>query len=218
MDFLAGLLVGIAIEEYCAVDAPHHTSKGLAVAGDANRGRGASATKDAGRLVYTLTPMSPQEGQQFGLPEAERRALVRLDSAKVNLAPPSAEAKWFRLISVPLGNATHLYPNGDNVQTVEPWQPPDTWKDLDHALLNRILDDIDAGLPNGSRYSAAPKAAARAAWQVLAERAPGKTEKQAREVIQTWLKTGTLYTEEYEDPADRKKRTGLRVNNAKRPS
>lgn len=122
------------------------------------------------------------------------------------------------MVGVPLGNATDLYRRGDEVQTVEPWTPPDTWAALDAPLLNRILDQIERGLPNGSRYSAASKAEERAAWRVIAEHAPFKTEEQAREVIKTWLKTGTLYTEDYDDPQRREKLKGLRVQPAKRPS
>ena len=52
------------------MDVPHHTNKGLAAAGDANKGRGATAAKDAARLVYTLTPMTPEEAKMLGLDEA----------------------------------------------------------------------------------------------------------------------------------------------------
>ncbi len=218
IDHVCTLLVSIAIDRNCAVDLPHHTRKGLASPGDGDRGRGASAMKDAARLVYTLTPMSPEEAEQFGIAEADRRSLIRMDSGKVNIAPPSREARWFRLVGVPLGNSTEAYPNGDEVQTIEPWQPPDTWAGLDHAMLNRVLDQIEAGLPNGSRYSAAGPARERAAWRVVVEHAPEKTEKQVREIIRAWLKSGTLYEDEYTDPERRAVVKGLRVNAAKRPS
>ncbi|MGH6681760.1 MAG: AAA family ATPase, partial [Bradyrhizobium sp.] len=147
VDFVCCLLTAIAHDADCAVDIPHHTRKGKGDgAGDSDRGRGASSMKDAARLVYTLTPMTPEEAEQFGLQETDRRSLVRLDSGKVNIAPPSSKATWFRIIGVPLENGSELYPRGDNVQTVDPWQPPDTWAELDHPLLNRILDQIDAGL------------------------------------------------------------------------
>jgi hypothetical protein len=81
-----------------------------------------------------------------------------------------------------------------------------------------VLDDLQAGLPNGSRYSSAGKAEDRAAWQVVLKHAPGKTERQARDIIKAWLKSSLLYAENYEDPEQRKKRSGLRVNAAKRPS
>ena len=87
IDFVCGLLAEIGIDLDCAMDVPHHTNKGLAAAGDANKGRGATSAKDAARLVYTLTPMTPDEAEMFGLDEAERRFLVRYDSAKVNIAP-----------------------------------------------------------------------------------------------------------------------------------
>jgi hypothetical protein len=218
IDYVCTLLSTIAIDRDIAIDLPHHTNKGIQTAGDANRGRGASASKDAARLVYTLTPMTADEAQQFGLDEGERRRLVRLDSAKINIAPPSSAATWFRLVGVPLSNGNDAYPNGDTVQTVERWTPPELWADLDSPLLQRILDDIDAGLPNGSRYSAANRAGDRAAWRVLVHHAPGKSEKQAQEVIKAWMKSGLLYAEDYEDPEQRKQRTGLRVNSTKRPS
>ena len=49
IDYVCTLLVSIAIDLDCAVDLPHHASKGAATPGDANRGRGASAMKDAAR-------------------------------------------------------------------------------------------------------------------------------------------------------------------------
>jgi hypothetical protein len=218
IDFVCGLLATIAIDTNCAIDMPHHTNKGLAPAGDANKGRGASAMKDALRLVYTLTPMSPEEAQMFGLDEGQRRSLIRLDSGKVNIAPPSSDATWFQLVGIPLDNATEAYPAGDHVQTVERWHPPDTMAGLDSRLLNRILDDIEAGMADGQRYSGANAAGKRAAWLAVQAAAPNKTEKQCRAVIVTWLKSGTLITEEYEDPIQRRTRSGLRVAIAKRPS
>jgi hypothetical protein len=217
IDFVCGLLAEIAIDLNCAMDVPHHTNKGLATAGDANKGRGASAAKDAARLVYTLTPMTPEEAGMFGLDEGDRRFLVRYDSAKVNIAPPSIQAKWFRIIGMPLGNFTDTYPAGDNVQSVEPWIPPDTWAGTDNAMLNRILDDLDAGMPGGQRYSHVNAAEKRAAWPVVQKHCPDKEEAQCRAVIQTWVKGGTLIKESYYDPVEHKDRVGLSVAAAKRP-
>jgi AAA domain len=218
IDEVVEILADLAVKYDIAVDVPHHTAKGQADPGNANRGRGASAMKDAARLVYTLSPMTEEEGQRFGLAETERRLLVRMDSGKVNIAPPMAEAKWFKLVGVPLGNGTDLYPNGDEVQTVEPWTPPDTWAGLSSPLLNQILTDIDAGMPDGNRYSDAPSATDRAAWPLVLKHAPAKTEAAARQVIRAWVKSGLLAHAEYENPATRKKVKGLRVDNAKRPS
>ena len=55
MDDVCELLTKIAIDLNVAVDIPQHTKKGQQTAGDADAGRGASSTRDAGRLFYTLT-------------------------------------------------------------------------------------------------------------------------------------------------------------------
>jgi AAA domain len=217
VDDVAQLLSDLAAEYDIAVDIPHHTRKGSGEPGDAARGRGASATKDAGRLIYTLTTMSSEEAKAFGIAEDGRRFYVRMDSAKVNITPV-ARAKWFRLIGIPLGNATKLYPSGDIVQTVEPWSPPELWADLNAQLLNLILTDIDAGLPDGNRFSDARSAKERAAWRLVVKHAPQKTEAQAREIIRTWVKNGVLESYFYENPVTRHQNTGLRVDDAKRPS
>ncbi len=162
--------------------------------------------------------MMARFGGEGGTPVTWRADYCSISWRRCRPAARSREAKWFKLVGVPLGNGTDLYPSGDDAQTVEPWTPPDMWDGLNSALLNRILDQIEAGLPNGSRYSSAPKAEGRAAWRVVVEHAPDKTERQARDVIKAWLKTGLLLVEDYEDPNRREKLKGLRVNAAKRPS
>ena len=174
--------------------------------------------KDGGRLIYTLATMTVEEAQAFGVPEEQRRCLIRMDHAKVNIAPPMAHAKWFRIIGVPLGNETALYPQGDVVQTVEPWTPPEVWTDLSIDLLNRILTTIDAGLPDGNRFTDGPRSSERSAWKVIVEHAPTKTEAQAREVVRMWVKNGVLVRRDYTNPQTRKEVVGLYVDNDKRPS
>ena len=218
IDHVATILTRLAVTHNIAVDVPHHVSKGAADAGNADRGRGASAFKDAARLVYTLTAMTEEEAKGMNITEADRRFLVRVDSAKVNIAPPAKHATWFRLIGVPLLNGTDEYPNGDEVQTVEPWTAPDTWAGLSSVILNQILTDIDAGMENGQRYSSASAAGDRAAWRVVEKHCSTKSEAQCREIIKTWLQNGVLVAGDYEDPIQRHKRSGLRANSAKRPS
>lgn len=137
---LCRVLTDLGAKYDIAVEAPQHTSKGPAEPGNASRGRGASSMNNGGRLVYTLTVMSPEEAQCFGIPESERTGFIRMDSAKVNITKRLTAARWFHLIGVRLGNATDMYPNGDDVQTVEPWRPPNAWEHLSAPILNRILD------------------------------------------------------------------------------
>jgi hypothetical protein len=210
IDKVTQILVDLTHEYNIAVDAPHHTSKGAADPGNADKGRGASAMKDAMRLVYTLTPMSEEEAKLLGVDPVLRKSFVRYDSGKVNVAPPTRKAKWFRIVGVKCGNATEIYPNGDEVQTVEPWAPPEIWVDLTDELKDEIIAAIDSGLPDGTRYSNAPNADDRAAWKVIKKYLPDKNEAQAREIIKTWLDDGTLESKKYDNPVTRKPAKGLK--------
>jgi hypothetical protein len=217
VDMVMQLLADMMAKYGIAIDTPHHMSKGTSEPGNANRGRGATAMKDAARLVYTLTKMNTQEAETFGVKDDERRFLVRMDSAKVNITPDLSSARWFRLVGVKLGNCTETYPHGDDVQTVEPWEPPDTWGSLSGPLLDRILTAIAAGLPDGNFYTDAPSATDRAAARVVVAHAPHKTEGQARQIIRTWVENGVLVPFEYMNPKTRKDVRGLKVDDAKRP-
>ena len=219
IDEVMSVLAEMAIKHNIAIDVPHHVSKGPADPGNANRGRGASSMKDGARRVHTLAGMSTVEASNLGVAEELRRRLIRMDSAKVNIAPPLTSARWFRLVGVPLGNGNELYPNGDEVQTVEPWEPPNAWAGLSYHLLNVILDDIDAGLPDGNRYSEHQNVTMeRAAWRVVTKHAPDKVEADARDIIKTWVKNAVLVHHEYKNPVTSKTVSGLRVDNTKRPT
>lgn len=80
---------------------------------------------------------------------------------KVNITPPSRKAVWLHLVGVKIGNASELYPHGDEVQVAEPWFPPDMWKDVSDEQMDKILADIDKGMDNGSRYTADARAKTR---------------------------------------------------------
>lgn len=215
IDEVAQILTGLADQFNIAVDVPHHMAKGAADPGNANRGRGASSLKDALRLVRTATVMTTEEAKAFGLSEAERRRLIRIDDAKLNIAPMT-EANWFRLVGVDLGNGNDAYPSGDQVQTVEVWSPPDLFFGIS-AVLDKILDEIEAGLPDGNRYSSAPNTD-RPAWRVIDKHCPGKGEGPARQIIKTWIGSGLLIAKEYDNPKTRKPVKGLWVEPKKRPS
>ena len=216
VDLVAQVLTDLMFKYNIGVDVPHHVSKpgakGEAEPGDANRGRGASAMKDAARLVYTLNVMTKTEAEPFQIDEANRFAYIRMDKGKVNIAPPARKAVWFHLVGVSLGNENEMYPHGDEVQAVEPWFPPDMWKDVDDDQMKKILADIDKGLEDGSRYSDAQAATTRAAWRVVVKHIPKKTEKQAKEIINTWVKNKVLLSEEYHNPKARKSELGLKEN------
>lgn len=69
IDDVVQILTDMAAKYDVGIDVPHHTSKGPADPGNAGRGRGASAMKDGGRLIYTLSTMTVEEAQAFGVSE-----------------------------------------------------------------------------------------------------------------------------------------------------
>jgi hypothetical protein len=158
IDEVCILLANLAAENNIAADIIHHARKGAANPGDAERSRGASATVDACRLVRTVTRMTEADAATLGVSQEDRQALVRVDDAKINLVPRSGDAMWFKLVGVALENGTMDYPNGDNVHTVELWIPPTNFAGVATATWNAIIDEIDAGLPSGQRYSSANNA------------------------------------------------------------
>jgi hypothetical protein len=212
IDIFAGMLADLAVEKNIAVDLLAHERKGGVsgtAVGDANRSRGASSLKDAQRLAKTLTPMSAEEAAALGISDVERVSLVRMDNAKVNIAPPSRAADWFKIVSVNLGNSTEAYPNGDNVQAAERWEPPAMFGGMELADLNRVLKRLGAGLDDGQRYSLANAAKGRAAWTVVQEQFPNLTPERCRAMIALWQKNAMFEVGEYDDPTRRDKRIGI---------
>jgi AAA domain len=216
MDFVCELLIDIAQRYNIAIDSPAHTHKGAIVAGDADARRGGSAQRDAGRLDYTLTVMSEGEAEQFGISPDDRKSHVRLDKAKANIVRVM-KASWFRLVSVRLDNPTALYPEGDEVQAIERWTPPETWADMSSEQLDAILDEIETGMPNGQRYSKGGAARTRAAWHAVRKYCPAKPEAQCREIIKQWSEAKVLFEADYDDPVSRKREHGLHVDHNNRP-
>jgi RecA-family ATPase len=106
IDLVVQALTYIAAETGCAISIVHHTRKlskgGSATRGNADSGRGASALKDAARIVHTLYGMDEKEAQEYGVDPVDAKWYVRLDDAKMNLAPPGGYVAWFQKQSIRL--------------------------------------------------------------------------------------------------------------------
>ena len=101
----------IAAQTGAAIIAIHHTRKlsdSGSVAGNADIARGASAFKDAARVIATLTPMSKDEGKALKFDEQTRSRHFRLDFAKQNFSPACVNETWFRMESCLIGNGEHV--------------------------------------------------------------------------------------------------------------
>jgi len=214
MDLVIEIFADIAIRRDVGVDLPHHVSKGPADPGNADRGRGGSAFKNGGRLVHTLAGMSADEAKRFKLSDDERLELVRVDPAKVNLVRRrSADAKWFRLVGVHLGNTWDpRFPHGDTVQTVEPWAPPAS-EPLLPSELAEIFTALRAGPRPGEFYSANRNNSFWAGIRIV--KLTGKTENEAADLLRDWINNGVLTEGEYYSSQKHRRLTRVTLDEAK---
>jgi hypothetical protein len=223
MDAAATAWAEVADITGAAVLLVHHVRKGSAGPGQAARpdveaARGGKALTDAARAAFILAAMTAEEAEATGISPRERWRHIRLDDAKANMAPRADDARWFRLESVSLGNATADYPHGDHVAAIAPWSPKTAWSALSPADCNRALDVIAAGAGDGVLFSARRGGMGAERWAGHALTEPfGLTPTQAAEVIGAWLRNGLLREVSYRDPAQRKTRTGLAVVDSRRP-
>jgi hypothetical protein len=134
MDAVVKAFALVADRANCAIDLVHHSRKLNGADADIDAARGGSAIAGAVRAARALNAMNTEAAKAFGIEERDRRSYVRVDDAKANLAPPSA-ARWFKLTSEPMGNATPDRPE-DFVAVAEPWTPPDMLGGLtlDHLI------------------------------------------------------------------------------------
>lgn len=124
----------IAHETNCAIELVHHLRKQGDKEATAESSRGAIALVAAARSVRVLNRMTKEEAQRAG--ERSHRGFFSLVDDKNNLAPPTADADWFRIVGVALAN-------GDNVGVVEPWKWPDPFEGITAANLLSVQRAVD---------------------------------------------------------------------------
>lgn len=125
-NLLAGALRQIAHETGAAVVLLHHASKVAAMDMDTagvSASRGASAFTDMARDVRQLVRMTETEAGKFGITPGARRSYFRVENGKANMAL-AADARWIKIVGVPLNNGMGLWPLGDVVGAAQSWTPP----------------------------------------------------------------------------------------------
>src|SRR5262249_17171340 len=198
----------IAQEANCAMHLWHHTRKSGGEKATIESARGAVAFIDACRSARVLETMHTKQHEE--LREIEPDMLppgfyIRAFNGKRNFAPPADQSNWFKLESIVLAN-------GDDVGVATTWKYPETFDGITPELTESILDDIDAGMPDGGRYSNHNRAESRAAWPIVQKHCPKKTRDQCRQIITTWVKRGLVYEDNHPDPAHhRDQKTALFV-------
>ncbi len=210
MDFVAALWATVAQEADCSILLVHHFRKG-GLPGDAASFRGASALIDASRAAVTLGAMTTEEAKGFNIPGRDRWQYVRLDNAKLNLARPPENAVWLKLIGVDIENGTPAR-QADQVQTVTRWSPPSPWLDLPMDAVVRMLEAITAGPEPGEQFTLT-RGGKSTRWvgdMMIAQ--TGKSEKQVKEILQSWVASKLLLSGRYMSHKQRKERDGLIVD------
>jgi RecA-family ATPase len=97
----------VAEEAACAVELVHHVRKpggGASQETTVDDARGAGALLAKARSARVLNGMSTTEADEVGIERKDRWAFFRIDNGKANLMPRGGEARWRRMVGVPLGN------------------------------------------------------------------------------------------------------------------
>lgn len=210
----------IARRTGCVVYLVHHTVKHAGnSAGDANVIRGGGAIVNSSRIASTLMPMTSEDAEMIGVDQSERHLYVRYDDAKANQSLKTNTARWFEKISVQLENGTEDAP-GDEVGALRPWTPPDAFDGLTMHAIKIILDKVEEGLPDGTRYTFSPKGGAKDSGRwvgcLIMDEAEMK-EGAAKKVIATWKTNRVLVEGEYKCPVRRRTAKGLFAPENARP-
>jgi hypothetical protein len=151
--------------------------------------------------MLTLTTMTTEEANGFGIEPTERRRHFRLDGAKSNYAAP-VDAEWWRLDVVQLDN-------DEAVAAAVPWKPPTPWEGLSNSALLTVLRKImDA--PDNDLWCAKKQAGERWAGQLLIDHGK-RSEIQAANILVSWERSGLLRKIKFTN-ADSKERYGYRVD------
>jgi len=203
----------IANETGCAIDLAHHVRKPAtgqpSAAGDINQARGASAISGAVRSARTISIMTEKEAEAVGIPADKKNWYIRLDDAKGNMSPPAYSALWLQRESITLDNGDEFEP-GDNVGVVSPWTPPDAFDHISIDKARSLLIMISEGQNADVKYS--KNKGKRWAGSLLISEVLEMDESKAKTVIKTWLKSGVLYEDDYQNGKTRKDEKGLHVN------
>jgi hypothetical protein len=177
----------------------HHYRKS-GVAGDANSARGSSTVVDASRNVLTVDPMSEKEAATMLSNPAERERYFSVSHGKSNYALKRSR-KRFRIDSVTLEN-------GESAPTIAVAEFGGESETMCPDDLKSFLDMIDAGLPNGDRYTKSGKNEHR--LDALLMRNYDIPKARAKQIIENLVATKVIALTEYKK-ANRHKGVGYVV-------
>jgi hypothetical protein len=144
---IEGVWAAIAERQKCAVKLEHHVRKG----GAGHNGytvedaRGGGALINSCRMIRVFNTMTKEEGEKADV-DPQHRSYFRIDSGKINLAPPPEDSEWRKFVSIPLGNAAGDCPE-DKIGVVTAWKWPDPTRNLTVSDLRAAQKAVSQGGP-----------------------------------------------------------------------
>jgi hypothetical protein len=192
MDAVAKEWARVGVRANCSIVLAHHTRKLGGVEANAEGARGASSLVGAARSVIALNRMSDVEADGYGIEGEERRRYFRAYDDKNNRTPPADASDWYQLASVKLGNGP-MGSEGDSIQVVLPWTPPDAFSGVTVGDLERVQLAVREG---DWKFDAQAEAwVGFAVAEVLGldvEDRKGKDAKRVKKLLAEWIRNGAL--------------------------
>lgn len=155
-----------------------------------------------------LARMTTDEASKLNISDPWR--YLRIGGVKTNYAPPPERATWFRLASVPLGNAADIYLEGDEIGVAEPWTPRPVFEGMDATTLRAVFEALRAK-PHAPDTRA--KYAPWAGRPLIA--AGGRAESEASRIVTAWRNSGLLVEDDCYRDVQRRKRITLALDEVK---
>ena len=203
---VAGEMTRIAHETNCALLVLHHLRKGAN--GTPDDLMGATSLRATFRSCRILARMTSELAKDMNIEDPWRH--IRIAGSKENYAPPPEHGTWYRLVSVPLDNATGIYPDGDSVAVATPWTPRRAFEGMDAAILTAVFDKLRSGI-----YSPAKQVRKRPwAGKVLTE-IGRRSDRDAGKIIAAWIESGVLVKGTQYDPDSKNEVSIITVDDAK---
>lgn len=192
----ATLWVNIGHRTNNSIHLVHHAKKTNGAEVSEDSARGAKALTDKARITRFLQPMSEEQAKLYDINPANRFEYVRMNDGKVNLHKRSGLPTWFRLVGVPLGN-------GEEVQTCQPWTPPDSFDGVTAQDLMRVQAKVRTAFDAGQPFRADPQASSYAG-KVIAETlgldwGEKTTKTKCKDLLRRWIGAGALERQEWLD-------------------
>jgi AAA domain/Primase C terminal 2 (PriCT-2) len=197
-----GTLVKLAADRRMAVVVAHHAAKGRDPT-SAESAMGAASFVNFARIALTIEPLSVKDASRIGVPPWDVKSIFRVLGVKQNFSPADSGDRWFRHVSVELNNARPpVYPSGDKIGVVEPFQPGTSGLAYDAAIIAAVLKALDSAAPPlspskraGGRYAGHAMATAIAPYR------GGKTsDVEAEAVLEHLKRTGLVVVKRVKIP------------------